>query len=53
MMKAIAILTAMIGYNAAVKVYAILKMMKLKVENMNEKDFEELLQDPKFRKYMR
>ena len=53
MMKAIAILTALVGYTAAVKVWALIKMWKIKVEGWDEKDFEELLKDPRFRKYMR
>lgn len=53
MLKAITILTALVGYNMAVKLYSIWKMMGMKVDNMNQKDFEELLKDPRFRKYMR
>ena len=53
MLKAIIILTALVGYNAAVKLYAIFKMTGIKVDNMNQKDFEELLKDPRYRKYMR
>ena len=53
MMKAIMILAALVGYNVAVKIIAILKMMGMKVENMNQQDFEALLKDPRFRKYMR
>lgn len=53
MLKAIVILTALVGYTAAVKILAILKMMKIKVEGWEQKDFEELLKDPRFRKYMR
>lgn len=53
MLKAIVILTALVGYNVAVKIFTILKMMGMKVENMEQKDFEELLKDPRFRKYMR
>ena len=51
--KAIAILTILIGYEMAVKVWAIIKMTGRKVEGWEQKDFEELLKDPKFRKYMR
>ena len=53
MVKAIMILTGLIGYSAAVKVWALIKMLKIKVEGWEQKDFEELLKDPKFRKYMR
>lgn len=52
-MKALAILIGLVGYTTAVKVMAIIKMLKLKVDNFDEKDFMELLTDPKFRKYMR
>lgn len=54
MIKAIAILTGLVGYNIAVKVWAIIKMCKLKVEGWTEDDFRKLLEeDPRFRKYMR
>lgn len=53
MAKAIMILTALVGYTTAVKVWAIIKMMKIKVEGWEVEDFEKLLEDPKFRKYMR
>lgn len=52
-MKAMAILIGLVGYVTATKVMAILKMLKVDVTNWNEKDFEELLQDPRFLKYMR
>jgi hypothetical protein len=53
MIKAIIILTGLIGYNAAVKVCMLIKMLKIRVEGWEQKDFEELLKDPRFRKYMR
>ena len=53
MAKAIAILIGLVGYTAAVKILAIIKMMKIRIDNFDEKDFIELLNDPKFRKYMR
>ena len=52
-MKAMAILIALVGYTAAVKVMAILKMLKIDIEGWEQKDFEELLSDPRFLKYMR
>lgn len=52
-MKALAILIGLVGYTMAVKVMAILKMLKVDTEGWNECDFEELLKDPKFQKYMR
>lgn len=53
MTKAIAILTALVGAAAAIKVWSLIKMFKIKVEGWEQKDFEELLQDPRFLKYMR
>lgn len=53
MTKAIIILIGLVGYTTAVKVLAIIKMMKIRIDNFEEKDFIELLNDPKFRKYMR
>ena len=52
-MKAIIILIGLVGYEMTIKVMAIIKMMKIKVEGWEQKDFEELLKDPRFRKYMR
>ena len=52
-MKAMAILIGLVGYTMAVKVMAILKMLKVDIEGWEQKDFEELLQNPKFLKYMR
>ena len=52
-MKAMAILIGLVGYTMAVKVLAILKMLKIDVEGWEQKDFEELLNDPKFLKYYR
>lgn len=53
MMKAIAILTALVGYTAAVKIWALIKMFKIKVDGWEQQDYEELLKDPRFIKYMR
>ena len=52
-MKAILILTGLVGYVTATKVLAILKMLKVDVTNWEQKDFEELLNDPRFLKYYR
>ena len=52
-MKAMAILISLVGYTMAVKIMAILKMLKVDIEGWEQKDFEELLQDPRFLKYMR
>lgn len=53
MMKAIAIIAGLVGYNMVVKILAIIKMMGLKVENMSEEELLELLKDPRFKQYMR
>ncbi len=57
MMKALSIIIGLVGYTLAIKVWAIIKMMKLKVENMNEEEIknilDEILKDPKYRKYLR
>ena len=52
-MKAMAILIGLIGYCSAVKVMAILKMLKLDIEGGEEKDLKELHSDTRFLKYMR
>lgn len=52
-MKAMAILIGLVGYAMAVKVLAILKMLKVDIEGYTENDFEKLLQDERFRKYLR
>jgi hypothetical protein len=53
MTKAMAILISLVGAVTAVKVWSLIKMFKIKVEGWEQKDFEELLQDPRFLKYMR
>ena len=52
-MTAIAILSALVGYTVAVKIISLCKMLGIKIEDYNEQDFEELLKDPRFKKYMR
>ena len=52
MEKALLILAGLVGYTSAVKIIAIMKMLKIK-KGENKKDYEELLKDPRFRKYMR
>lgn len=52
-MTALTILIGLVGYCSAVKVMAILKMLKVDIEGWEQKDFEELLQDPRFLKYYR
>ena len=53
MTKAIAILTGLVGALAAIKVWTLIKMFKIKVEGWEQKDYEELLKDPRFMKYLR
>lgn len=53
MATALAILTTLVGYNVAVKVYTLIKILGLRVDNYSVSDFEELLKDPRFRKYLR
>lgn len=52
-MRGLIILISMVGYSAAVKIAAWLKSRKVDVDKLTKEDFEELLQDPRFRKYMR
>ena len=49
---ALLILAGLVAYTSAVKIRAIMKMLKIK-KGENKKDYEELLKDPRFRKYMR
>ena len=53
MTKAILIIIGLVGYNAAVKIMAIIKMLNIRIDNMNEDEIKDLLKDPMFRKYMR
>ena len=53
MTRAIAILISLVGVATAIKVWTLIKMLNIKVEGWEQKDFEELLEDPRFRKYMR
>lgn len=52
MKNALLILAGLVGYTSAVKIIAIMKMCKIK-KGENKKDYEEILKDPRFRKYMR
>lgn len=53
MIKTIVILSGLVGYEMAVKVYTLIKMAQIDTSSFKKKDFEELLNDPKYRKYMR
>ncbi len=50
---AIAILTALLGYTVAIKIYAVFKAFGIEIDNMSQVEIEELLKDKRFRKYMR
>ena len=50
---ALAILVSLVGYSVGVKIYTILKVLGIKVENMTQQELEELLKDKRFQKYMR
>ena len=56
-MTAIAIIASLVGYTVAIKVYAWFKAMHIDIDNMSEEEIknmlDDLMQDPKFRKYMR
>lgn len=52
-MGAIAILTIIVGAEMAKKVYMLIKMLGINIEGWEQQDFEELLQDERFRKYYR
>lgn len=50
---ALILLTSLVGFNVAIKIISLCKIFGIKIEDYNKQDFEELLQDPKFKKYMR
>ena len=50
---ALILLTSLVGYNVAIKIISLCKIFGIKIEDYNKQDFEELLQDPRFKKYMR
>lgn len=47
------ILIGLCGVEVAKKVYMLIKMLGINVEGWSESDFEELLNDPRFKKYYR
>jgi hypothetical protein len=53
MAKAVAIIIGLVGYNTAIKILALIKMLKIRIEDMSEEEIKDLLNDPRFRKYMR
>ena len=56
-MTAMAILTGLVGYSVAVKLYTWFKMIGIKIDNMDEQEIRDLLEeamkDKNLRKYMR
>ena len=50
---ALGILIGLVGYDIAIKMISLCKILGIKIENMNESEIEELLKRPEFRKYMR
>lgn len=56
-MTAIAIITSLVGYTIAIKVYAWFKAIGVNVDSMNEEEIKNLLEktlkDKRFQKYMR
>ena len=53
MAKAVAIIIGLVGYNAAIKILMLIKMLKIRIDNMSEEEIKDLLNDPRFKKYMR
>lgn len=53
MTRALWILIGLLGVNAGIKMYQVLKIMQIDIDNMSKKDFEEILERPEFRKYYR
>ena len=50
---ALILLTSLVGFNVAIKIISLCKIFGIKIEDYNKQDFEELLQDPRFKKYIR
>lgn len=53
MARAVAIIIGLVGYNAAIKILMLIKMLKIRIDNMSEEEIKDLLNDPRFKKYMR
>ena len=53
MTRALWILIGLLGVNAGIKMYQVLKIMQIDIDNMSKKDIEELVQDKRFLKYNR
>lgn len=53
MTKALLILIGLLGFTAGVKMYQVLKIMQVDIDNMSKKDIEELVKDKRYLKYNR
>lgn len=57
MTSAIAVLAGLVGFNVAVKVYLLMKMWGIKIDDMSEEEiidtYNKLMEDKRFQKYMR
>lgn len=53
MARAVAIIIGLVGYNAAIKILMLIKMLKIRIDTMSEEEIKDLLNDPRFKKYMR
>ena len=50
---ALILLTSLVGFNVAIKIISLCKIFGIKIEDYNKQDFEELLKDPRIKKYIR
>ena len=50
---ALILLTSLVGFNVAIKIISLCKIFGIKIEDYNKQDFKELLEDPRFKKYIR
>ena len=57
MTSAIAVLAGLVGFNVAVKIYSLMKMWGIKIDDMSEEEiidtYNKLMEDTRFQKYMR
>ena len=57
MTSAIAVLAGLVGFNVAVKVYSLMKMWGIKIDDMSEEEiidtYNKLMEDKRLQKYMR
>lgn len=57
MTNAIVVLAGLVGFNVAVKIYSLMKMWGIKIDDMTEEEiieaYNKLMEDKRFQKYMR